>query len=72
MAISIPDTSQLSSAEKIALMESLWQELSTVSDMEPPAWHEEVLRLREVEWEGRDQVSQDWTKAKEELCRELQ
>ena len=53
-------------------MESLWQELSTVSDMEPPAWHEEVLRLREVEWEGRDQVSQDWTKAKEELCRELQ
>lgn len=71
MAISIPDTSQLSSKEKIALMERLWQDLSTSTNLEPPSWHTIVLDEREKEWEVREQVSQDWSAAKEELRREL-
>lgn len=71
MAITIPDTSQLSSTEKIALMERLWQDLSASPDLEPPAWHDVILKEREKEWKNRDQVSQDWSEAKEELRREL-
>jgi len=71
MAITIPDTSQLSSTEKIALMERLWQDLSASPDLEPPAWHVDVLKEREKEWDMRNQVSQDWSEAKEELRREL-
>ncbi|MEO0454305.1 MAG: addiction module protein [Verrucomicrobiota bacterium] len=71
MAVTIPDTSQLSSTEKIALMERLWQDLSASPDLEPPAWHDAVLKNREQEWENRDRVSQDWLEAKEELRREL-
>lgn len=71
MAITIPDTSRLSSTEKIALMERLWQDLTASPDLEPPGWHEAVLNERENEWKMRDQVSQDWSEAKEELRREL-
>jgi len=71
MSIKIPDTSQLSSTEKIALMERLWQDLSTSPDLEPPEWHEDVLKEREKEWKVHDKVSQDWSEAKEELRREL-
>ena len=71
MAINIPDTSQLSQTEKIALMERLWQDLSASPDLEPPAWHEDVLRGRDKEWDMRNQVSQNWSEAKEELRREL-
>ncbi len=71
MAITIPDTSQLTSTEKIALMERLWHDLSASPDLEPPEWHESVLREREKEWEKRDQVSQDWSEAKEELRQEF-
>ncbi len=71
MAITLPDVSELKPLEKIALMERLWEDLSASPEPEPPAWHEEVLRRREEEWEKRHQVSQDWSEAKEELRREL-
>ncbi len=71
MPMTISDTSQLSPTEKIALMERLWQDLSASPDLEPPLWHGEVLKQREMEWSQRDQVSQDWTEAKTELQREL-
>ncbi|MEM1157248.1 MAG: addiction module protein [Verrucomicrobiota bacterium] len=71
MAITIPDTSKLTPTEKIALMERLWQDLSASPDLEPPAWHKDVLKEREEEWTVRNQVSQDWSEAKEELRRDL-
>lgn len=52
-------------------MERLWQDLAASPELEPPAWHEQVLRERNEEWNKRDQVSQDWSEAKEELRREL-
>ncbi len=63
---------QLSVSEKIALMERLWESLS-VSDglVEPPEWHETVLREREAEWKERHEVSQDWEVAKEEIRKQV-
>ncbi len=64
------DVSKLTSVEKIALMERLWDGLSTEA-LEPPAWHGTVLEDRESEWANRQTVSQDWETAKEDLRREL-
>jgi len=50
-------TDQLPNAEKIALMEKLWSELSPE---EPPAWHHDVLASRTEEWERRNEDGQDW------------
>jgi hypothetical protein len=68
MAPETLDVRDLSAAEKVALMERLWESLSSHDDLaEPPAWHEAVLKQREAEWALRDSVSQDWTEAKKEM-----
>ena len=65
------DISKLSSTEKIALMERLWDGLST-DPLEPPDWHRAVLGERESEWVNRHAVAQDWDAAKDDLRRELE
>jgi hypothetical protein len=64
------DVSKRTSTEKIALMERLWDGLSTDA-VEPPDWHRAVLEERESEWTNRHTVSQDWETAKDDLRREL-
>ena len=65
------ETQKLAKGEKIALMEKLWGELSADSSLEPPAWHAQVLASREIEWEKRNEVSEDWEQAKQSLRVEL-
>jgi hypothetical protein len=48
---------EFTKADKIALMEKLWGDLSEDG---PPAWHEEVLASRAGEWEFRHEVGEDW------------
>jgi hypothetical protein len=55
---------ELTKADKIALMEKLWGDLS---DDGPPAWHEEVLSSRSQEWELRHEVSRDWDEVRAKL-----
>ena len=66
------DISRLSVSERVALMERLWETLSTPDDgPEPPDWHAQVLQDREPEWAQRHSVSEDWETAKAELRRTL-
>ncbi|WP_425503705.1 addiction module protein [Luteolibacter flavescens] len=55
---------EFTKADKIALMEKLWDELSEDG---PPAWHADVLASRAEEWERRDEVSEDWDTARAKL-----
>jgi hypothetical protein len=64
------DTSALTSTQKIALMETLWSELSDEAST-PPRWHHDVLESRQKEWEQREKLAQDWNVAKNELRKEL-
>jgi hypothetical protein len=59
---------QMSTAEKLELMEALWMDLSkNPADIPIPAWHEEALHQREQDLrEGRDQI-RDWEDVKKEL-----
>jgi len=62
----------LSRSEKVALMETLWNDLSVgPQELEPPSWHEDVLASRRHEWENRDTVSEDWNEVKRSLRNSL-
>lgn len=72
MTASSVDISGLSATERVALMERLWEALDSVEEpSEPPAWHADVLRGRESEWEQRRVLSEDWHQAKVALRAEL-
>ena len=60
--------SQLTLAQKLDLMETIWDDLTRDEiNLESPAWHEEVLRDREEALSaGKLQVS-DWEKAKDRI-----
>ncbi|MFZ4538218.1 addiction module protein [Propionivibrio sp.] len=63
------DIVELPTAEKLKLMESLWDSLcmAPVNDIHSPAWHAEVLteRMRRLD-AGNERVS-SWSEAKERI-----
>lgn len=61
----------LSTAEKIELMERLWEDLSSSPDYVPPDWHgEELARRKKAVEEGKTPYT-DWSIAKEEIRKEI-
>jgi len=61
----------LSTNEKIELMEKLWADLSSSPDYSPPAWHgDELVRRKNAVEEGKAKYT-DWNKAKEEIRKEV-
>ena len=61
----------LNASQKVALMEQLWESLSRDAPFDPPEWHKLILSERESEWEERQNVSQDWAEAKDEIRKTL-
>jgi hypothetical protein len=67
------DISGLSAAERVALMERLWRSLAgDPMTAEPPDWHDAVIESRRPEWLERAEVSEEWSKVREELRRDLE
>jgi Putative addiction module component len=66
------DISNLSSVERVALMERLWRSLAGDLDRQgPPGRHDAELESREREWVERESVGEEWSVIREELRREL-
>lgn len=60
----------LTTNEKIDLMEKLWADLFSSPETSPPAWHkDELSRRKNAVEEGRETYT-DWNKAKEEIRKE--
>ncbi|MCC6152172.1 MAG: addiction module protein [Candidatus Hydrogenedentes bacterium] len=57
---------QMTVAEKLRAMETIWNDLQQVpANVPSPAWHEDVLRARETRVnEGKSQYG-EWSEAKE-------
>ena len=71
MEITLP-LAQMSTAEKLQVMEILWADLSRHEEQfESPAWHEDVLREREQNLRVGQEKPLDWETAKAQL-RKLQ
>lgn len=67
MNVTLP-LDQMSTAEKLRVMEELWADLSRrEADVPSPAWHEEVLREREASIRSGQERFMDWQTAKEQL-----
>jgi len=59
---------QLSTVEKLAMMEALWNSLhQTIEESAPPDWHREILESRMNLIQSGDAVYEDWDLVKSEL-----
>ncbi len=63
------DIAEMPVAEKLKLMEALWDSLSghTVDGFESPGWHAQALRQAEGDLEAGTARFLDWADAKEQL-----
>jgi hypothetical protein len=67
------DLQEMTTPDKLRLMEALWQNLSnTASEVDSPAWHGEVLLERERLIDSGEESFIDWETAKKQLREELQ
>ena len=61
----------LSTAEKIELMEKPWDDLTSSPDYAPPKWHGEELARRKAAFKEGKVTYTEWDKAKEEIRKEV-
>ena len=71
--ISESEIKQLSTEEKLLLMETIWKQLSTDEDqLEVPKSHKEMLERRAVMAETGEAEFLDWEKAKKQIKKATQ
>ena len=64
--------SKLSFAQKLDLMETLWEELTrNEKKFESPAWHEAVLKDREEAFAVGKTTASDWEQAKKRINKKV-
>ena len=67
------DLQEMTTPDKLRLMEALWQNLSTTaSEVPSPEWHREILVERDRLTASGDETFIDWEIAKKQLREELQ
>jgi len=67
MTISLP-LEKMSFAEKLHVMEQLWDDLcQTPEAIPPPEWHEQLLRERTKRLQRGESSLTDWSEAKEKI-----
>ena len=66
--MSLPEIQQLPRADKLRLMEKLWEDLSRdEAEMQSPAWHETALTETQQRLANGQEQALDWEQAKAEL-----
>jgi len=63
----IIELKSLSKAEKLKVMEALWEDLSNEESIESPDWHKEALTETEARVRSGHESIIDWQDAKKEL-----
>jgi hypothetical protein len=67
------DLQEMTTPDKLRLMEALWQNLSTSpSEVTSPEWHAEILSERDRLTDSGEEAFIDWETAKKQLREELQ
>jgi hypothetical protein len=67
------DLREMTTPDKLRLMEALWQNLSTTAEeIVSPQWHGEALAERDRLIESGEETFIDWETAKKQLREELQ
>jgi hypothetical protein len=64
--------SKLTLAQKLDLMEAIWDDVAKHEEtLESPSWHEEVLKERERALGGGKAIVSDWEEAKGRVIRNV-
>jgi len=67
MGVALP-LDQMSVEDKLRALEAIWADLSRAPEnIEPPAWHAEVLRARETRVREGSSGFVDWDEAKKRI-----
>jgi putative addiction module component (TIGR02574 family) len=61
------DLKQMSTSEKLRLMEALWQELSENGEVPVPEWHKQLLGKRERKIRAGKASFRAWEAAKKQI-----
>jgi hypothetical protein len=68
MVLSTLKIEQMSREEKLQALEAIWADLSKdETELESPAWHEDVLKETEARVAAGNERIEDWQTAKREL-----
>ncbi len=68
--ITTAEIKQMTRADKLRMMEALWEDLSrSDEEVESPPWHEAELRETRARFEAGEVGISDWESAKRELRR---
>ncbi len=62
---------KMTTAEKLSVMETLWNDLCQHSSLESPDWHESVLSSREQQRIAGNQQAMNWTTVKEQIRQKI-
>ena len=62
---------KMTTAEKIAVMETLWVDLCQHNSLDSPDWHQSVLNAREQQRVDGGQAPIDWEEAKKSIRKQL-
>lgn len=67
----VAELKQLSSAEKLLLVEELWNDIAKESNtIEPPAWHDQVLAEDAAEYAANPARGDSWSIVKQRIIRQ--
>jgi len=62
----------MSVEEKIATMETLWDDLCQHHHIESPSWHGDVLEQRDASRQKNDEEAMNWEEAKRDITKNTQ
>ena len=63
---------ELTFAQKLDLMETLWADMAgNDKNMDSPAWHETILNDREAAFKAGKITASDWSEAKERIKKKI-
>jgi len=71
--VTASEIAQMSREEKLEVMEALWADLARdESEVESPAWHQDVLKETEARLAAGQERIADWETAKRDLRKRLE
>jgi len=60
----------MSVEDKIAMMETLWNDLCRHQDVEPPLWHQDILNQRHKHRQQGNEIMMNWNDVKQRLLKQ--
>ncbi len=58
-------------AQKLQLLETLWDDIVRCGDIDSPEWHEDILKDRQAAYDSEKISASDWQQAKKRIKKKI-